>query len=159
MEFSITSKLDKTEYIKTMFIGLYKRPYYVLVTIFGLFILAVSMLNYTKLTSFQVYSPITDAIIGLFLLLLPPLIVLMAVRHVKSNSVLLSEITYKFTDVGVSATGSTFKMDFLWEHMIKQNERGKFIILYHTKSAGTFIDKTNLTPEQLLFIKSKIVKK
>ena len=52
--------------------------------------------------------------------------------------------------------GKTFKGEFLWTHIIKQKETGKFLILYHTKRMGNFVDKTKLTPEQLQFIKSKV---
>ena len=87
MDFSITSKLDKGDYIKVMFIGLYKKPYYIIATIFGLCLLIISILNYVNELGFEVYSS------------------------------------------------------------------------SHTKKFGYFIDKSKLTSEELLFIKSKIIKK
>jgi len=159
MDFSITSKLDKRDYIKVMFLGLYKKPYYIIATIFGLCLLAISILNYFNTINFEVYSPFTDAVLGLFLLLSPLLIVLLAVSQLKSNPSFLSEMTYTFNDVGMSVIGLTFKSEFLWEHIIKQKELGKFLILYHTKKFGNFIDKSKLTPDELVFIKSKIIKK
>lgn len=159
MDFSITSKLDKGDYIKVMFIGLYKKPYYIIASIFGLFLLMVSILNYFKTISFEVYSPFIDAILGSFLLLFPVLIVLLSVSQIKSDPSFLNDMTYTFNEQGVAVTGSTFKSEFLWQHIIKQKEIGKFLILYHTKKFGNFIDRSKLTPEELLFIKSKIMKK
>jgi hypothetical protein len=60
---------------------------------------------------------------------------------------------------GVAIKGLTFNSDFLWSHIIKQKESGKFLILYHSKKLGNFIDKTKLTQEQLAFIKSRVRKK
>ena len=159
MIFSITSKLDKGDYIKVMFIGLYKKPYYILATIFGFSLLIISILNYFNAIGFEVYSPFTDAILGLFLLLSPSIIVFFAVSQAKSNPSFLNEMTYTFNDVGISVTGLTFKTELLWEYIIKQKEIGDFLVLYHTKKFGIFIDKSKLTSEELLFIKSKIIKK
>jgi hypothetical protein len=159
MDFSITSKLDKGDYIKVMFIGLYKKPYYVIAAILGLCLLTVSILNYFNTISFEVYSPFVDAVSALFLLLSPVLIVILSVSQVKSNPSLLNDMTFTFNEQGIAVTGLTFKSEFLWEHIIKQREIGKFLILFHTNKFGNFIDKTKLAPEQLLFIKSKITKK
>jgi hypothetical protein len=159
MDFSITSKLDKGDYIKVMFIGLYKKPYYIIATIFGLCLLIISILNYFNAISFEVYSPFIDASLALFLLLSPSLIVLLSISQIKSNPSLLNDMTYTFNEESMAVNGLTFKSEFLWEHIIKQKEIGKFLILYHTKKFGNFIDKSKLTSEELLFIKSKIIKK
>lgn len=52
--------------------------------------------------------------------------------------------------------GFTFKGEFEWAHIIKREEIKNFLILYHSKKMGNFIDKTKLTSEQLQFIKSKV---
>jgi hypothetical protein len=52
--------------------------------------------------------------------------------------------------------GITFKGEFAWKHVIKHKEIGKSLVLYHTKRAGNFIDKTRLRPEQLEFIRLKV---
>lgn len=156
MNFSITSCLNKQEYIKVMFIGLYKKPGIIISTLIGLYLLITALFNYFSVVDFYVYSPFTDGILGLFLLLAPSLIVLLSVNQIKSNPNLLNNMTYTFTDTGIGVTGKTFKSEFSWEHIINQKEIRQFLILYHTKKFGSFIDKSKLTPEQLLFIKSKI---
>jgi hypothetical protein len=156
MNFSITSSLNKQEYIKVMFIGLYKKPGFIIGTIVGLYLLITALFNYFNVIDLYVYSPFTDGILGLFLLLAPSLIVLLSVNQIKSNPNLLNDMTYTFTDTGLVVKGTTFKSEFSWEHIIRKKEIRQFLILYHTKKFGNFIDKSKLTPEQLLLIKSKI---
>jgi hypothetical protein len=67
-------------------------------------------------------------------------------------------MTYTFNEESMAVNGLTFKSEFLWEHIIKQKEIGKFLILYHTQKNGNFINKSKLTSEELLSIKSKIKK-
>ena len=59
----------------------------------------------------------------------------------------------------MTVQGITFKVEFLWAHIIKQRELNKFLILYHGKKMGNFIDKTKLTYDQVKFIKSKVKRK
>lgn len=156
MTFTITTCLNEKDYIKVMFIGLYKKPYYIIATIFGSCLLTTSVLNYFNVVNIEVYSPLTDAILGLFLLLSPSLIVLLSLSQIRSNPSFLKEMTYTFTEAGLSVTGMTFKSEFLWGNVLKQKEIGKFLILYHTKKFGNFIDKSQLSTDQLIFIKSKV---
>ena len=159
MTFTITTCLNKQDYIKVMFVGLYKKPYYIIATIFGFCLLTISVLGFFGTIDFNIYSPLTDAFLGLLLLISPSIIVLIALNQLKSNPSFLKNITYTFTDEGITVTGMTFKSEFLWEHIIKEKEIGKFLILYHTKKFGNFIDKSNLSPDQLIFIKTKITNK
>ena len=159
MIFSITSCLNKQEYIKVMFIGFYKKPGFIIGSVVGFYLLITALFDYFNVIDFYTFSPITDGILGLFLLLVPSLIVLLSINQVKSNPNLLNDMTYTFTDTGMTVTGITFKSEFSWEHIIKQKEIGQFLVLYHTKKFGNFIDKSKLTPEQVLFIKTKITKK
>ncbi|TFF34655.1 YcxB family protein [Mucilaginibacter psychrotolerans] len=156
MNFSITTCLNKQEYIKVMFVGLYKKPGFILATIIGAYFLITSILNYCNVLDAYAYSPLWDALLGFFLLLAPSIIIVIAVNQLKSNPSLLSDMHYTFTDLGMTVTGKTFKSEFSWEHIMKQKEIRNYLILYHTKKFGNFIDKSKLTTEQLVFIKSKI---
>lgn len=159
MDFSITTRLNKKDYIKVMYAGLYRKPFYIVAGIFGLSLITISVLNYFYITDFDVYSPLIDAVLGLLFLLFPSLIVMLSVSQLKSNPSILQDITYGFTESGMTVAGLTFKSEFSWEHIIKQKEIGKFLLLYHTKKFGNFIDKSKLSAEQLVFIKSKIIMK
>lgn len=156
MNFSITSCLNKQDYIRVMFIGLYKKPGFILGTILGIYFFATIVLDQLNIIAWYTETPWTEAALGLFMLFAPALIVLMSVNQLKSNPSLLSDVTYTFTDTRMGVKGLTFKSEYLWEHIIKQKETGKFLILYHTKKFGNFIDKEKLTGEQLDFIKAKI---
>jgi hypothetical protein len=88
-------------------------------------------------------------------LLGPILITFIAVRQFISNPSFRHKIKYTFSDNGITIEGSTFKGEFLWAHIIKLKEISNFLILYHSKKMGNFIDKTMLTNAQLQFIKTK----
>jgi hypothetical protein len=151
-DFTIKMHLTKKEYAKVMFVGLYKKPVFILATLFGLYLMTTAILDYSG-------TPLYEIICGAFLLLAPTLIVLIAINQFASNLSFQNDMTYTFSENGVAIQGMTFKSEFLWSHIIKQKELGKFLILYHTKKFGNFIDKTKLTTNQLGFIKSKIKRK
>lgn len=157
--FSITTRLTTKEYTKIMFVGLYKKPGFILATILGLYYATTIILNYLKVIDCYSDTPTFEIVCGAFLLFAPTLIVFISVRQFTSNPSFQNDITYTFSDNGVACQGLTFKSEFLWTHIIKQKELGKFLILYHNKKFGNFIDKTKLTTEQLQFIKSKVGQK
>ena len=159
MNFSITSKMTKPEYIKVMYIGLYKKPSFIISTVFGLCLLTIVFLDYLTITKFLDGQPFYYIICGVFLVFSPTLIVMMAVNQLKSNPSFLNEITYTFNEEKILVEGITFKSELTWAHILKQKEIGGFLILYHTKKFGNFIDKAKLLPEQLLFIKEKVLSK
>lgn len=154
--FSITSRLTTKEYVKIMFIGLYKKPGYILATIFGLYFIITVILDYFGIVNLYTETPYLEIFYGIFLLLSPTLIVLISVRQFLSNPSFANDITYSFSEDGMTVQGLTFKGEFVWSHIIKQKEISNFLILYHTKKAGNFIDKTKLTLDQLQFIKTKV---
>ena len=159
MNFSITSNLSKRDYTKVMFIGLYKRPVFIICTFVGLYLLTTVFLDYLNVINYYNSPPLFEVICGLFLLFAPTLIVIMAVSQFKSNPSFQNDIKYTFSDDSIVIQGVTFKSEVSWAHIIKQKEIGKFLILYHTKKFGNFIDKATLTTDQLLFIKTKTTKK
>ncbi len=159
MNFSITSKLNKQDYIKVMFIGLYKKPVFIICTVFGLYLLTTVFLDYFHIISYYPSTPFIEIFCGSFLLFAPTLIVTMAVYQFKSNPSFQNDIAYTFSEDGIVIQGITFKSEVSWAHITKQKEMGKFLILYHGKKFGNFIDKSKFSSEQLLFIKTKTTKK
>ncbi len=139
-----------------MFIGLYKKPGFILATVLGLYFVATLILDYLSIVKFYTATPNFEIFCGLFLLLAPTLIVIISVRQFLSNPSFKNDITYTFDKTGMTVQGLTFKAAFVWAHIIKQKEVGNFLILYHSKKAGNFIDKTKLTLDQLQFIKAKV---
>src|ERR1044072_881750 len=145
--FSITTRLTTAEYAKVFFKGLYKRPVFILSTVLGLYLI-MSPFIYGESD-----TPLYETAVGCFLLLAPCLIALAAIKQFTSNPSFKNDVTYTFSESGVTVQGQTFKGEFVWAHINKQKEIGRFLILYHTKKAGTFIDKSKLTQEQVEFIK------
>jgi hypothetical protein len=158
-DFTIKTRLTTKEYAKIMFVGLYKKPAFILSAVLGLYLIATVILDYLRIIDYYNETPLFEIICGAFLLLAPSLILLIALRQFASNPSFQNDMTYTFRDSGFAVQGLTFKSEFLWAHIVKQKELGKFLILYHTKKFGNFIDKTKLTADQLSFIKSKVLQK
>ena len=155
-DFSITTRLTEKEYSKVMFLGLYRKPGFIAASILGFYFLVTIVLDHFKIITYYSDTPYLEIFLGLFLLLSPTLIVLVSVRQFRSNPSFQREMTYTFSENGVIVQGLTFKGEFQWAHVIKRKEINNFLILYHSKKVGNFIDKTKLTTEQLQFIKSKV---
>jgi len=158
-DFTIKTRLTTKEYAKVMFVGLYKKPAFIFATLLGFYFITTVVLDYLDIIDYYTNTPLFEIVCGIFLLLAPTLIVLIAVRQFASNPSFQNEITYSFSDSGVAIQGLTFKNELLWAHIIKQKELSRFLILYHTNKLGNFIDKTKLTEDQLNFIKSKVRQK
>jgi hypothetical protein len=151
--FTITTRLKTKEYAKVILIALYRKPGFIIAAIFGFYFMTAGLLHYYENT------PYFKIILGIFLLLSPFIITLIAVKQFKSNENLHNDILYTFEDKLYRVHTLTVKAEFAWAHIIKLKEISNFIILYHSKKTGNFIDKTALTPDQLEFIKSKIEKR
>lgn len=154
-EFSTITELKVKDYSKVMFLGLYRKPPFIVATIVGLYLIVTVILDHFNIIKFYSETPYFEFISGLFLLVLPILIIIIAVRQLLSNPN-CQEIKYTFSDNAMTVQGPTFKGEFLWAHIIRQKEINKFLILYHSKKMGNFIDKTKLTADQIQFIKSKV---
>ena len=148
--------MTKKEYAKVMFIGFYKKPVYFLSTLLGLYFMTTVVLNYLNVIQYYSETPLFEICCGLFFLLAPTLIIIIAVRQFASNPSFQNDLHYTFSDQGITVTGLTIKSEFVWAHIIKQRELDKFLILYPSKRVGYYIDKTKLTSEQLQFVKSKV---
>jgi hypothetical protein len=157
-DFSMTTRLTAKDYPKVFFLGLYKKPVFIFLTVCGFYMIVTSILDHFKIINYYSDTPYLEIFGGLFLLLLPTLIVVIAVRQFLSNPS-AHEVKYTFGENGMIVQGTTFKGEFLWAHIIKQRELNKFLILYHSKKMGNFIDKTKLTSDQIQFIKSKVGQK
>jgi hypothetical protein len=96
MNFSITSKMTPREYAKVMFIGLYKRPVFIICAIVGLYLLTTVFLDYFGVVNYYDTQPRFELFGGVFLVLLPTLIVMISVRQFKSNPSFQNDITYTF---------------------------------------------------------------
>ena len=158
-DFTIKTRLTTKEYIRVLFLGLYKKPAFILATLLGLYLVTTVILDYLRIIYYYIDTPLFEILCGTFLILAPTLIVFISVRQFTSNPSFQNDMTYTFNESGVAIQGLTFKCELLWTHIIKQKEIGKFLILHHNKKFGNFIDKTKLTTDQLDFIKQKVAHK
>jgi hypothetical protein len=95
-DFSITTRLTGKEYSKVMFIGLYRKPRIIVLTILGV----VLLLGGLKIIPFYSDDPYLEIIIGLYFLLISPIAVLRTLKQLRSDPMFLDEITYTFGEGG-----------------------------------------------------------
>lgn len=62
MTFTINTCLNKQDYIKVMYAGLYRKPFYIFAAIFGLSLFTVSTLNYFNLSQCSAAPPVNHHI-------------------------------------------------------------------------------------------------
>ena len=153
--FTITVKLTTKEYSKVLYRVLYKKPSYILFTVVGLFMLLMATLEVTGVIESKDPS-IFGFGVGLGLLSFPSILIWMSVKQLMANPSVASGIEFTFSEEGFKSRGETFNAEFTWSHILKQKEFGDFIVLYHNKTSGNFIRKSELSLAQLDFIKSKV---
>jgi len=154
-DFSITTRLTAKDYSKAMFLGLYRKPKFIVSAILALYLIVSVILNQVKIINIYSETPYFEFFSGLFILALPTLIVVIGLRQLLSKQNCY-EIKYTFGETTMTVQGPNFKSEFLWAHIIKQKEINKFLVLYQSKYNGYFIDKAKLTAEQIQFIKSRV---
>jgi len=151
-DFSVTTRLTEKEYSKVVFAGLYRKPGIVIASILGVIII----LSGLKIMPFYSDPSHLEIFIGLYFLLLPTIILLRSLKQFRSTPSFQDEIIYTFNESGFIVQGPGFSGEMQWGLIMKLQEINKFLILYHSKAAGNYIDKTKLTSEQLQFIRSKV---
>ncbi|WP_333666573.1 YcxB family protein [Flavobacterium sp.] len=142
-DFSITSRLTKNEYAKVVFLGLCRKPAFILIQLSAIYLL--------------IYDE--SYILGTFFILSPVIITLIAVNQYKSSVSFRSDIKFTFGENGMRVEAPTYKSEFTWKHILKHKQISNFLILYHSNRMGNFIDTRKLNAEQLKFIKDKVVEK
>ncbi|HEU5052660.1 MAG TPA: YcxB family protein [Hanamia sp.] len=155
-EFTVTTRITKTEYARIVFFGYYKQTGSILFTIFGLYLVIIAALTFLEITPYYSGSPSVDLIEGMIFLSIVPLNTWRAVRKYGSNGNFQKGVTYTFSENDIKVETENFKGEYLCAYFIKQKESGKYLIVSHPGGTGILIDKTALTAEQLQFIRSKV---
>jgi hypothetical protein len=155
-DFSVTMRLTGKEYAKVLYTGLYRKPGFIIITILGVYYMVTALLDQLEIINFYSGIPYPEFFVGLFALLFPSLLVMASLRQLRSSPSFQHEMVFTFGENGMKVQGLNFKGEFQWAHLTKRKEFGKFLILYHSKKMGNFLDKTKLTGDQLEFIRSKV---
>lgn len=153
-DFTVTTTLTKEEYRKVFFLGYYKKPFIIIINLLGIYFLIMAIKDYQNIIDVS-----WEGFCGLYFLLLPLIIVFRHVNQFSLNEAKYANVTYTFGESGLKLQGFEFTSNFSWSHIIKYKELGNFLVLYHTKRLGNYVDKANLTSAQLSFIKSKVLRR
>jgi hypothetical protein len=154
--FTISTILTKKEYTNILFKEIYKRPFYIILTIAGIGIAIMSALELVGAFNFHEESLFLKLGIGILLVLTPSVAVLIQKRNYYSNPANRQEITYTFCQEEVRVVKITSDSRIKWDHFIKFRQLNGFLLLYTNSKNAFFIKEDKLTQEQLVFIKSKI---
>jgi hypothetical protein len=154
--FTITTQITAKEYGKASLAGLYKKPVFILLSIWGLYAVVASFFTSISFFKPEADNPYPGLVPGILLLFLPLLLVLISLSQFNSDRKYRDSIKYTFDEKGMTSEGKTFKSEYAWDHFIKQKDVGKYLVIYHTKKTASFLDKSKLTQEQLEFIKGKV---
>lgn len=84
---------------------------------------------------------------------------LVALNMFNKSSALKKPIHQTFNDAGVHVQGEGFDSHIEWQHFIKYLDLGNFLILKYQNNLGHYVDKRQLSPAQITFIKDKIDKR
>ena len=158
-DFTIKTRITKGDYSKFMYGELYKKPIYIFASLLAIYLVTTVILNYFKIINYYTETPYFETIAALLILFGPTIIVLITSKGYMSNPSMQHDVIYTFKNDGISLEGYTFKSELSWPHIIKMKETKKYLLLYSGERLANFIDKSELTLEQLQFIKSKIKRK
>ena len=156
-DFTIKTKITKAKYRKYLYGEMYKKPQFLLITAFGFFLLIYALINYFQPINTNNDIPYFDISAGIFMLLAPTILVIIAIKSHYSNPSLQNDIYYTFGDAGVTIKGTTFETKYQWAHILKVKETKYYLLLFCSNKLGNFIDKSQLTTTQMHFIKSRVV--
>lgn len=157
--FSVDTILTRKDYTNYLYREIYRRPYSLFISILGLAMVLITLLDFMKIINFYGDNPFFELGIGLLLLLSPTISVLIARSAYYSNPSLSHNITYTFGEEEIKIKGLTFDSTLQWNHIVKLKEFDHYLLLYSSKKIANFVKKNNLTKEQIDFIKSKVGKK
>jgi hypothetical protein len=139
--FSISTQLNKGEYIKLNYQLTYSKAWILFMSIFGVlfvgFSIVIYMMHKYAIFDSDLYSfGIVIAIPGVMLLITPYLTSALAF---KSNQMLQEIITYEFTEHGVNVVGESFNSNFIWDKLYKVKGINGFLLLYQSKRSANII--------------------
>jgi hypothetical protein len=138
----IETKLEQKEFIKVMFILTYRKPLYILFTSLGFLPLLIPAFYFHE----GAILPMSDIIVQLicssyFFVFLPITIYYNARKNFSTNVRIQEKITYEISESKIKCTGETFTSERTWEKLHKILELNNWIILYESRSTGSFIPK------------------
>ncbi|MGF7231071.1 YcxB family protein [Arachidicoccus sp.] len=156
--FSVTTQLSQVEYCK-LFVRLsYKQRLYQIITIMGVLLLILSIIRFFTTSIVSERTQWFLFCFSVYCLVLFPLIVwLRAKRIYKGNQGLQSSIHYTFTETGLTLNASGIESKFGWKDFGNVQQTKDFFLLFGYNRAAYFIKMKDLTAEQMVFIKTKIM--
>lgn len=158
---TVETKIEKKDFIKLMYIMVYRKPIVIFLNLIGILMIIGSVSYILGFKDLFDEPPYFQSVFGLFITILLPLSVWKsAVKNFSSNGRLKEGIIYQFTDSSISIQGNSFKSEMDWKKTYKVIELKKWILIYQNKLVFNVIPKesfgSNLQDFKDLVRKNKI---
>lgn len=130
----------------------------VIITIIGMAMLAMTFIylaNIAPAIFAKNYSLLPNLVLGLcFVVVMPLSIYFTAKKSYATTERLQEEIEYTFTNETMTLTGESFKTEMSWEKTYKIEELQNWFLIFHSKKIANLIPKSDLTPGQVLQLRT-----
>jgi hypothetical protein len=153
--FTTTTLLTKKDYTKYLYREVYKKPYYIFVTVLGVYLVIISIRDAIA-AKYDGGVFMMELVGGFFALVVPVINVHRARKTTFAKLSLQHAVTYTFSDDSVAVKGFSFETVHSWQHVTKVKEADDFLLLYTSEKVAYFIKKDGLTGQQVSFIQSKV---
>ncbi|WPV67941.1 YcxB family protein [Chitinophaga sp. LS1] len=147
--FSHTSKISPAAYIKFLYAQFYKKPTILVLYLFAFYFLTRIINDTAGIPSFEFYFII-------FSVIFPSLMIYITLKKPGVKRYVYAPLQYTFTDEAILIQGEDFKTELKWSAIRNVKVMKHLLFFKTTRTNGTLFDKDLLTPEQLVFIQSKI---
>jgi hypothetical protein len=156
MKFS--KQITLKEYLNLVYVLTYKKGWMIFITILGLLMLLLTMIYLTGTAPVLFdndYNPWTNIFMAFFFLVaIPGSIYYSARSNYYSTKRLQESIDYELTDETMRITGESFHTELNWNKAYKIEELKNWFLIYESKRTANFIDKKELSAEQIQYLRS-----
>jgi hypothetical protein len=96
---------------------------------------------------------------ALFLILLPAMVYVNAMRGFKNNRRLSEQIAYAFTESDLNITGESFTATMSWDKIYKVTKTKRWLLIWHSKNSANIIPLKDIWDGDILYLKEILLKK
>jgi hypothetical protein len=156
MKFS--KRITLKEYINLIYILTYKKGWMIFITIIGLLMLLITIIYLTGTAPIlfdKDFNPRADIFMAfLFLVAIPVSIYFTAKSNYSSTKRLQEQIDYELSDQTIRISGESFNAVLNLNKAYKIEELKNWFLIYESKRTANFIDKRELSAEQIQDLRS-----
>ena len=160
MEIQIQSQININEFVNFQLAANYKKPLFIISSIFGIYFLIISILNLNDYQNYFNLSHTVSLLLGLYIIGFFPIMIIFKSRKLyNTNKSLQETIHYSFNEKSMKVLADTFNHEREYESIYKIKELRKWILIYQNNIVFSMIPKSSFSDEQLITFWELISKK